>query len=341
MITYCIRLKMAQSDDEREKTMAEMKKSSHLRKILNQLEGDDDEDQNASSKLSKKDAAGKTNGNDTEGHNEAITSWEVLNLDEMAFANGSHFMSNKRCELPKGSFRVQEKGYEEVHVPALKAKSFDSDEKLVAIETLPKYAQPAFEGFKTLNRVQSKLYQPTLHTDENLLLCAPTGAGKTNVAMLSILREVGKHIDEVTGNIRADEFKIVYIAPMKSLVQEMVGNFGKRLAPFNLKVGECTGDSQMSKQQIAETQVIVCTPEKWDIITRRGAERTFTQLVRLIIFDEIHLLHDERGPVLESLVARTIRQMETVSLIIIILNLFLLQVNCLLTYLCRLKKTSD
>ena len=77
-------------------------------------------------------------------------------------------------------------------------------------------------------------------------------------------------------------------------------------------------------------QVIVCTPEKWDIITRRGAERTFTQLVRLIIFDEIHLLHDERGPVLESLVARTIRQMETVSLIIIILNLFLLEVNCLL-----------
>ena len=88
-------------------------------------------------------------------------------------------------------------------------------------------------------------------------------------------------------------------------------------------------------------KVIVCTPEKWDIITRRGAERTFTQLVRLIIFDEIHLLHDERGPVLESLVARTIRQMETVSLIIIILNLFLLEVNCFVTYLCRLKKTSD
>lgn len=57
--------------------------------------------------------------------------------------------------------------------------------------------------------------------------------------------------------------------------------------------------------------MIVCTPEKWDIVTRKGAERTFTQLVRLIIFDEIHLLHDDRGPVVESLVARTIRQMET------------------------------
>lgn len=30
-----------------------------------------------------------------------------------------------------------------------------------------------------------------------------------------------------------------------------------------------------------------------------------------MIIDEIHLLHDERGPVLESLVARTIRNIET------------------------------
>ena len=73
---------------------------------------------------------------------------------------------------------------------------------------------------------------------------------------------------------------MVYIAPMKSLVQEMVGSFGKRLASYGLNVGELTGDSQMSKEQIAQTQVIVCTPEKWDIITRKGVERTFTQLVR-------------------------------------------------------------
>lgn len=32
--------------------------------------------------------------------------------------------------------------------------------------------------------------------------------------------------------------------------------------------------------------------------------------MRLLIIDEIHLLHDSRGPVLESLVARTIRQIE-------------------------------
>ncbi|ESO10442.1 hypothetical protein HELRODRAFT_183600 [Helobdella robusta] len=52
---------------------------------------------------------------------------------------------------------------------------------------------------------------------------------------------------------------------------------------------------------------------KWDIITRKGGERTYTQLVRLIIIDEIHLLHDDRGPVIEALVARTIRNCETMQ----------------------------
>jgi pre-mRNA-splicing helicase BRR2 len=47
------------------------------------------------------------------------------------------------------------------------------------------------------------------------------------------------------------------VAPMKSLVQEMVGNFAKRLEPYGLKVGELTGDSQMSKEQIANTQVTI------------------------------------------------------------------------------------
>ena len=309
MVAYCTLLKMAQSEQEREKLEKEMKKSPHLSKILKQLEGESEEDDEdvskgkSNSKGSKKDKSAVTEQGE-------ILSYEPLVLDELAFSNGSHFMANKSCQLPEGSFRKQEKGYEEVHVPALRPKQFGEEEKLVLIESLPEYAQGAFDGFKSLNRIQSKLRPVCLDTDENVLLCAPTGAGKTNVAMLTILRAMKPYI-AADGTINADAFKVIYIAPMKSLVQEMVGNFGKRLAAYNLKVGELTGDSQMSKEQIANTQVIVCTPEKWDIITRRGAERTFTQLVRLIIFDEIHLLHDDRGPVLESLVARTIRHMET------------------------------
>ena len=47
-------------------------------------------------------------------------------------------------------------------------------QSLVAIDKLPKYAQAAFDGFKTLNRIQSRLSKSAIESDENLLLCAPT-----------------------------------------------------------------------------------------------------------------------------------------------------------------------
>ena len=53
------------------------------------------------------------------------------------------------------------------------------------------------------------------------------------------------------------------------------------------------------------------TPEKWDIVTRKAGDRAYTQLVRLIIIDEVHMLHDSRGPVLEAIVARTVRSVES------------------------------
>lgn len=313
MILYCTLIAASQNQAERTKIREEMKADPHLSKILKLLDtgknvDDDDEEMKGASSSRRKNR----DGGDMmmEVDDEKGQTRNILELEDLTFAQGSHFMANKKCQLPDGSFRKQRKGYEEVHVPALKPKPFDDGEELVAITDLPRYAQPVFEGFKSLNRIQSRLYKTALESDENMLLCAPTGAGKTNVALLTMMREIGKHIND-DGTINTSEFKIIYVAPMRSLVQEMVGNFGKRLACYNLTVSELTGDHQLSKEQIAATQVIVCTPEKWDIITRKGGEKTFTSLVRLVIIDEIHLLHDERGPVLEALVARTIRNIET------------------------------
>jgi len=131
--------------------------------------------------------------------------------------------------------------------------------------------------------------------------------------MLTILNEMSKHFDPDTKTIDLASFKVVYIAPMKALVQEMVGNFSKRLKPYDMEVGELTGDSQMTKQQITQASIIVTTPEKWDVITRKQTDTSYTNLVRLLIVDEIHLLHDERGPVVEAIIARTIRRMEQTS----------------------------
>ncbi|GMT33326.1 hypothetical protein PFISCL1PPCAC_24623 [Pristionchus fissidentatus] len=312
LVLYCTLLKQAQAE-ERQAIEDDMRTKPELHAILAQLQEGEGEDivetERAKRERVQQKKAAEAAGDEAVQAGTWMASRKMLDFDDLTFANGSHTMTNKRCNLPEKSTRTQKKSWEEISVPALKPKPFGENEKLVDISSLPKWTQAAFEGFKSLNRIQSQLCKSALESDEHLLLCAPTGAGKTNVALLTIMREVGKHLRE-DGTVKLDEFKCIYIAPMKSLVQEMVGSFGKRLAPYGITVGEMTGDAQMSKEQFMATQVIVCTPEKYDIVTRKGGERAYNQLVRLIIIDEIHLLHDDRGPVLESIVVRTLRQME-------------------------------
>jgi pre-mRNA-splicing helicase BRR2 len=88
-------------------------------------------------------------------------------------------MSNKKCKLPDGSFKRSKKGYEEIHIPAPKKQPLVESE-IVQTSQLPEWARKAFDGIKTLNRIQSKLYPVAFGQDDPILLCAPTGAGKVN-----------------------------------------------------------------------------------------------------------------------------------------------------------------
>ncbi|XP_031249505.1 DExH-box ATP-dependent RNA helicase DExH14-like, partial [Pistacia vera] len=208
--------------------------------------------------------------------------------------------------LPQGTVRKHFKGYEEVIIPPTPTAQMKPGEKLIEIKELDDFAQAAFHGYKSLNRIQSRIFQTVYYTNENILVCAPTGAGKTNIAMISILHEIGQHFKD--GYLHKNEFKIVYVAPMKALAAEVTSTFGHRLSPLNMTVRELTGDMQLSKNELEETQMIVTTPEKWDVITRKSSDMSLSMLVKLLIIDEVHLLNDDRGPVIEALVARTLRQ---------------------------------
>ncbi|KAK2973851.1 hypothetical protein RJ640_003259 [Escallonia rubra] len=256
--------------------------------------------------------------------------------------------------LPQGTVRKHHKGYEEVIIPPIPTAPMKPGEILIEIKELDDFAQAAFHGYKSLNRIQSRIFQTTYNSNENILVCAPTGAGKTNIAMIAVLHEVlggavsynvndlvinrfknfswdpklmafpffkgessssnlsdallkiGLHFKD--GYLHKDEFKIVYVAPMKALAAEVTKTFSHRLAPLNVIVKELTGDMQLSRNELEETQMIVTTPEKWDVITRKSSDMALSMLVKLLIIDEVHLLNDDRGPVIEALVARTLRQ---------------------------------
>ena len=71
------------------------------------------------------------------------------------------------------------------------------------------------------------------------------------------------------------------------------------------RVVELTGDVTPDTRAIANADVIVTTPEKWDGVSRSWQTRSYVKGVSLLVIDEIHLLGDERGPVLEVIVSRT------------------------------------
>ncbi len=166
-----------------------------------------------------------------------------------------------------------------------------------------------YTKFTTFNPIQTQLFHTLYHTDSPVLLGAPTGSGKTIVAELCLLKMK-------RDNSKA---KCVYIAPLKSLARERLKEWKKRLgdAPLKWKVIELSGDTHHDRRTLQTADVLVCTPEKWDLVSRgwRGVAtvgdndkayaRDFVKDVRLLVIDEIHLLGEERGAVLEAIVSRT------------------------------------
>ncbi|SGZ40062.1 uncharacterized protein HGUI_02262 [Hanseniaspora guilliermondii] len=238
-------------------------------------------------------------------------SQKLLNINKFKLPkDDSDLIKRQEIVLPENSYKVKKNGYTELHIPA--PEKLDSKFRLISISDLPEWSQKVFPSNETssLNRIQSEVFPAVFHTNQNVLVCAPTGAGKTNIAMLSALQTISKHIsNEKKGIIDSNNnsFKIVYIAPLRALVQEQVLEFQRRLKVLGIRVVELTGDSETSRRELENAHMIISTPEKWDIISRKFHNQKIIQKVELMILDEVHLLHEERGPIIEAISMRMMK----------------------------------
>ena len=205
--------------------------------------------------------------------------------------------------------------YTMVKVKAINKKR-NKVEPLNVIKVLPKWAHRCF-NFQFFNEIQSTVFDKSLNSDENLLITAPTGAGKTNIALVTIIREIEKelklknmnNIDEKFDFSKFKwEFKVLFLVPLKALANEFINKFKEQLGYFNLVINEFSGDVDLTKEQIDKTNLFVGIPEKWDLFTRKHDD-VFKNL-KLMIIDEVHLLNEDRGRVLECIVARTVLKAE-------------------------------
>eukprot|EP01053_Blabericola_migrator_P000612 Blabericola_migrator_1__611@NODE_114_length_13851_cov_137_870429_g102_i0_p1_GENE_NODE_114_length_13851_cov_137_870429_g102_i0NODE_114_length_13851_cov_137_870429_g102_i0_p1_ORF_typecomplete_len2172_score419_16Sec63/PF02889_16/1_8e58Sec63/PF02889_16/2_6e55DEAD/PF00270_29/3_5e26DEAD/PF00270_29/1_9e03DEAD/PF00270_29/3_7e24Helicase_C/PF00271_31/5_8e13Helicase_C/PF00271_31/7_6e03Helicase_C/PF00271_31/1e14ResIII/PF04851_15/1e12ResIII/PF04851_15/2_3e12AAA_19/PF13245_6/1_2e05AAA_19/PF13245_6/0_00062AAA_ len=223
-------------------------------------------------------------------------------------------------KLPAGWELVKDNSdAREVQCPSRDTFKYNEAELLRVRDVLPDWGQEVFKGIKRLNFIQTQVFDAAYGSSDNLLVAAPTGSGKTNVALLTIARCLGAEIDNCGKIPDSRHFKIVYIAPLKSLVSEICQKYSDRLSCVGVKVAEFTGDMPLTRAELGQIHLIVTVPEKWDILTRNAVGGTAADNdsvmshLSLLIIDEVHLLGESRGPVLEAILARSFTYMDAMQ----------------------------
>ena len=182
-------------------------------------------------------------------------------------------------------------------------------DNILVSDVLDSSLAPIFH-FERFNKLQSILLDQLLETNENIVVGAPTGSGKTVVHELAILRLLQLRLSPES-SMKLSSIKAVMIAPNKALCKQRVLDWSHSFGSdaVGLRVEELTGDSESKHETnkvLARANIIVTTPEKWDSVTRQWRQDVMLLgCVDLLLIDEVHHLGDDRGAALEVAVVRT------------------------------------
>ncbi len=121
---------------------------------------------------------------------------------------------------------------------------------------------------------------------KSVVVCAPTGAGKTVIAQHAIHKAL------------EENKRIFYTTPLKALSNQKYYDFGEKYGAD--KVGLLTGDTSINRN----AQIVVMTTEVFRNMlygTNFGAVADNMKDVRYVVLDEVHYMNDEqRGTVWEE-----------------------------------------
>ena len=73
-------------------------------------------------------------------------------------------------------------------------------------------------------------------------------------------------------------------------MREWVKDWKNKFSKIGIWVEELSGDFTPDIKTLIKADILVTTPEKWDGVSRNWNSRSYVSNVKLIIFDEIHLL---------------------------------------------------
>ncbi|ESO90314.1 hypothetical protein LOTGIDRAFT_164234 [Lottia gigantea] len=151
-----------------------------------------------------------------------------------------------------------------------------------------------------MRKYQYELSQAAIE-GENTIICAPTGSGKTRVA-LYIVR---KHLSDMS---HGGKKKIVFLARTTLLVNQQAKTFRKHLPPeYSDKVCDVTGESGFSTQLHTAFDfynIVVLTPQILDNNLKDGKIKSLSEF-SLLILDECH--HTRKGEPYNNLMKKYLK----------------------------------
>ena len=149
-------------------------------------------------------------------------------------------------------------------------------------------------GFNELYPPQAEAL-PIAVSGRNLIAAIPTASGKSLIGYIPAVNTVLKK-----GG------KVLYIVPLKALASEKRDDLEK-FSELGINVMMSSGDLDSDDGKLADADIVVATSEKADSMMRHGSR--WIDEVRLVIADEIHLIHDPgRGPTLEVILTKLMRK---------------------------------
>lgn len=169
-------------------------------------------------------------------------------------------------------------------------------------------------GIKELSELQKKAFKEIVG-NRNVLIIAPTGAGKTEAAIIPIfqkmlmLKEKGKNPEGIF---------LLYITPLRALNRDMlrrISLIAKNLG-FSIAVrhGD-TVDSERKRQSLKPPQILITTPETLQILFQGRRLRNALTNVRYVVVDEIHEMVDSERGVQLSIALERLKELSKYSLI--------------------------
>lgn len=148
-------------------------------------------------------------------------------------------------------------------------------DKTVMVGSLPTIQRMKF------NFVQRTCFGFIEKQTTNLLICAPTGVGKTNIAVFAIINYFinSNTIDPTTDYIK----KILYLTPTKTLVDETGDDVKLKLNDIGCVVYNVRGNERFDNQSYKDCNVLLTTAGKFDATSSLSYDD-----FGLVIIDEVH-----------------------------------------------------